>query len=69
MYFYLKTTYLRHLPSTASVLDLEQHVLHEMNLYERDVQIMEDAADEVTGGFFLSGMASDKSWNLQLGMF
>ncbi len=69
MYFYLKTTYLRHLPSTAPVLDLEEHLVHEMKLYERDVQIMEDAAVKVTSGYFLSGMANDKSWNLQLGMF
>ena len=66
MYFYIKCKFFHHLPSTV-VVDLEKLIQNEMTLYERDASILENAAETVTGGFFMAGLTCDRSWNLQLG--
>ena len=66
MYFYIKCKFFNHLPSTV-VFNLEKLIQHEMTLYERDVMILETAAETITGGFFMASLTCDRSWDLQLG--
>ena len=65
MYFFIKCTYILHLPKSAPAIDIEQFIKHELELLETDFQIAEDSIQTVCFGFFKSLMTSNSSKETQ----
>ena len=61
MYFFIKCTYILHLPKSAPLIDIEQFLKHELELLENDFKIAEDTIQTVTFGFFRSLLTSNSS--------
>ena len=66
MYFCIKITYFRNLPSTAPSMDLLPTVQHELALLETDFKTMEDAVDAACGFSLLAALTKEISSKFQL---